>query len=61
MEYQRAHPIQMIQSTAKYFFLLLLPVLRGLLFSGGDLTVWMDGAWFDLLIILIMVTLGYLN
>ncbi len=51
MEYKRPHPLNILENTTKYFYLLLLPLLRGLLFSRNGFYDWLSGAWFDLLII----------
>lgn len=61
MEYRHSHPIHIVQSTSRFLILLLFPVLRGLLFSGGNLYIWLSGAWFDILIVLIIFALGYIR
>lgn len=61
MEYKKAHPVNIVESTSRFFILLLLPILRGLLFSGGNLYIWLTGAWFDILIIAAIFLLGYIR
>lgn len=61
MEFQHPHPVQIIRNTSRFWLLLLLPVLRGFLFSGGNLYVWMKGAWMDLLVLVAIVLFGYLS
>ena len=50
-----------MESTSRFYILLLLPILRGLLFSGGNLYIWLKGAWFDILIIAAIILLGYIR
>lgn len=62
MKYRRPHPINIIEYTFKYLFLLLLPVLRAvysLLFTDMSLTQWVSGVWFDILVILLIVGMGF--
>lgn len=61
MEYRRAHPIYIVKSTSGYIVLLIFPLLRALLYSGGDLFTWLTGAWFDILILILIVILGFIN
>jgi putative membrane protein len=61
MEYKKAHPVNIVESTSRFYILLLLPILRGLLFSGGNLYIWLKGAWFDILIIAAIILLGYIR
>lgn len=61
MVVKRPHPINILENTTKYFYLLLLPLLRGLIFSHGDFTTWLKGAWFDLLIVSAILAMGILR
>lgn len=61
MLYQREHGISIFSRTSHYFILLLLPAIRGLFFSGGNISVWLSGAWIDLLVIFTILFLGYLS
>lgn len=59
--YRRQHPLNILARTSRFFILLILPVLRGLFFSGGDLYVWISGAWIDLLVVGTVIFLGYIG
>lgn len=48
---QRMHGIMVAEYTTKNFWLLLFPLIRGLLALQFDLFSWVRGAWFDLLIV----------
>ena len=49
---KRQHPINIVENMGKLIFLLLIPVLRGLLsYSGGGITAWITGAWLDIVIV----------
>ncbi len=61
MEYKRPHPINIVESTSRFWALLLLPVLRGLLFSGGAFSQWASGAWFDILVLTGIISLGVVS
>lgn len=61
MEYKRPHPINIAESTSRFLILLLLPILRGLLFSGATFSQWVIGAWFDLLVLIGIVCLGIVS
>ncbi len=61
MKYRRPHPINILENTTKYFYLLLLPLLRGLLFSRNGFYEWLRGAWFDLLIIGVILLFAMLR
>lgn len=61
MPYKREHGITVFTRTSHYFILLLLPVLRGFFFSGGNLFVWLSGVWMDLLVVAVILLLGYIG
>ncbi len=61
MAYKKAHPINIIESTPKFFLLLIFPLLRGLFALRGDVISWIYGSWFDLLIILAIFALSFIN
>ena len=63
IEEKRLHPLQIIPYVGKYLFLLLLPAARGLLAirSPEALYAWVRGAWFDILILLMIVLFSYLT
>lgn len=58
MKYKRSHPINIIEHTSKYLLLLIFPILRALLFTNTSLYVWLRGAWFDILVVAVIVGLG---
>lgn len=58
-----SHPIYILESTSRYLILLLFPILRALIttilwYQKGSFTAWLSGAWFDLIIIGIILGLG---
>lgn len=61
MVFKRPHPINILESTTKYFYLLLFPLLRGFLSFRGGLYAWLGGAWFDLLILSLILLMGVLR
>jgi putative membrane protein len=54
----RSHPINILENTSKYLILLLFPVIRALFTTPDGFTAWLSGAWFDLLIIGLILALG---
>ena len=58
---KRQHPIAMLRYTTKNFWLLLIPLLRGLLALGFDLYSWVSGAYLDILIIFAILGFAYLR
>ena len=46
-----AHPISIIEGISKNFWILLFPLLRGLIATQFDLYRWVTGAWLDLIIV----------
>ena len=47
------HPIKILRYTAKNLWLLIFPLLRSahfFPFSAKEVAAWLHGAWFDLLI-----------
>ncbi|HIZ54929.1 MAG TPA: PH domain-containing protein [Firmicutes bacterium] len=61
MEYTHPHPINIVENTFKYCFLLLLPFFRVLFFYTQGFYQWVRGAWFDLLIVLLIILFGYIR
>lgn len=53
----RSSPISIFQYTGKSLLLLIFPLLRLLFVSKFDLRAWLNGSWFDFIII--MLILGY--
>lgn len=60
---QRTHPITLLQFVWRFMFLLIIPAGRGFLtaLSGGNITEWLTGAWFDILIVLVIFTLAFVQ
>lgn len=58
MKKTRSHPINILENTSKYLILLLFPLVRALFASQDGFTAWLSGAWFDLLIIGVILGLG---
>lgn len=52
---KKQHPIAMIRYTSKNFWLLLIPLVRGLLALGFDFYSWLSGAYLDILVVLIIL------
>lgn len=47
----KAHPISIIEGISKNFWILLFPLLRGLIAMQFDLYRWVTGAWVDIMIV----------
>lgn len=60
--YHRAHPVDIVLSVPRFLGLLIFPALRALhslLFTANHFIDWLRGAWFDLIVILLIVGLGF--
>lgn len=57
---KKQHPIAILQYTTKNFWLLLIPLLRGL-FSLSDFEQWLEGAYLDILVLAAMIGLAVLR
>ena len=60
----RQHPIKLFSYTTKYFWLLIIPVLRSLyaiFFEGDSWERWITGAWVDLLVLAAIIGFAYLR
>ncbi len=57
------HPIMIFENLSRFLFLLIIPLIRGFLYAvfGGSITSWLQGAWFDLLVVFIMVAASVLQ
>lgn len=51
MKLKRPHPINILENVSGYFWLLLLPLVRGLFAFRGGFWGWLSGVWFDLLVL----------
>ena len=56
-EYRHAHPIMIITNLSRVLYLLIIPFLRGMVLAllGSGLAAWLRGAWFDILIVLMIM------
>ncbi len=57
----REHPLRILRYSTKYLWLLIFPILRGAYHfaSREDLVKWLQGTWFDLLILLVILGFGW--
>lgn len=58
-KYIHSHPINIIEHSTKYLILLIFPLLRAFFFDNMGFYEWLRGAWFDMLIILLILLLGF--
>jgi len=58
MKFKHSHPINIIEYTSRFLVLLVFPIIRALFLKKMDFYTWLQGAWFDLLILLAIITLG---
>lgn len=60
MKKMRSHPVNILENTSRFLILLLLPIIRALwaAFWTGGFYTWLSGAWFDLLILAVILGLG---
>ena len=60
---RRQHPIAMLRYTYRYLFLLLVPLARGLRYirTPEGLYNWVRGAWIDLLTLLALLLISFLE
>lgn len=56
--YKHSHPINIWEHTEKFLLLLIFPLIRALFFTGFNLKVWLNGAWFDLVVVGIIILMG---
>ncbi|MDD3194008.1 MAG: PH domain-containing protein [Oscillospiraceae bacterium] len=63
MTERHTHPITLLQMIWRFLFLLIFPAARGFLtaLSGGNVTEWLGGAWKDILIIVAILFLAFLQ
>ena len=55
----RQHPIKILVLMSKNFWLLLIPLVRGLVTLRLDFYRWVSGAWLDILILLFIGRSAY--
>lgn len=58
---KRQHPAALISYTSKNFWLLLIPLIRGLTMLRFDLKTWINGAGWDILIVTVMIAAAVLR
>ncbi len=59
MKFKRSHAINILEHTSKFLVLLVFPIIRAMFISNIGFYSWIKGAWFDLLIILMIIALGF--
>lgn len=59
----RAHPVLIVETIYRQLYLLLIPLVRGLLsiYSAASFYAWLQGAWVDILVLLFILTASFLN
>ena len=55
----RQHPIKILGYTTKNFWLLSIPLIRGLISLQFDFKTWLEGAWLDISVVLIILAFAY--
>lgn len=58
---KRQHPIKILNLVSKNFWLLLIPLVRGLFSLRFDIYHWLQGAWLDLLVVLAILGIALLR
>ena len=56
------HPLKILKNASKNIWLLIFPLLRGIRTIHLDFDVfysWITGAWFDILVIALIIGFGY--
>lgn len=62
MKRQRMHPVSIFENMSNFFWLLVFPVVRGLFTAlRGGFWKWLSGAWFDLIIVGVIVFLAVMS
>lgn len=55
------HPLKILTLTTKNFWLLLIPLVRGLIALRFDLYNWIKGAWLDILVLCLIFGFAYIR
>ncbi len=55
MERLRQHPVNILQHIGRNLYLLLIPVIRGILYLNFDFYAWLKGAWLDILVVMFLL------
>ena len=58
---KRQHPLAIIGYTSKNFWLLLIPLIRGLVALKFDFYNWASGAQWDILAVTVMIAAAYMR
>ena len=60
MKTRYQHPINILESISGKLFLLIIPIFRTLIYViiHGELSGWLQGAWLDLLVVLVIIGSG---
>lgn len=59
MKYRHSHAINILEHTSKYLALLIFPAIRALFASNNGFYSWLQGAWFDLTVVALIILLGF--
>lgn len=57
-EIQRQHPLFVVHAFSKYLILLIFPLLRSFVLLQGNVLAWVQGTWFDILVLLGIIGAG---
>ncbi len=60
-KFVREHPIKIFIYMAKFFWILIIPLIRGLFSLKGDLISWAKGSWIDIFSISFIILFGFLR
>lgn len=58
---KRQHPIAILRYTSRNFWLLIIPLIRGLRFYGYDFYGWIRGAYIDIIVVIVIFTAAFLR
>lgn len=58
---RRQHPIAVVQAFSHYILLLLFPLMRSLVLLQGDIPIWVQGVWKDVVALLSIIFFGWLR
>ncbi|MFQ8599675.1 MAG: PH domain-containing protein [Oscillospiraceae bacterium] len=58
MQKYHPHPVNIFENMAQFLFLLIIPLVRGLLTSTDGFGAWIEGAWMDIAVLLLIFTLS---
>ena len=54
---RRQHPIAVVQAFSNYILLLLFPLMRSLVLLQGNIPIWVQGVWKDVIALLSIIFL----